>query len=152
MWTGKDGKRRGVVFSLGFESNHHSQPKTNTCVVNMRTDNMAFYFRVLLDRITDQHYLMKDVFGGNYHAPMDLAFKRVFENGCGAGDWSLVSEFSIVFFSSARLYSPRSPGPTPTSYDIHDIRTSHPRGNQKGKKKGAVGSISFISLSLSLSV
>ncbi|KAF9371201.1 hypothetical protein CPB97_002164 [Podila verticillata] len=42
-----------------------------------------------VDRITDQHYLMKDVFGGNYHAPMDLAFKRVFENGCGAGDWSL---------------------------------------------------------------
>ncbi|KAG0339074.1 hypothetical protein BG000_002923 [Podila horticola] len=42
-----------------------------------------------VDRITDQHYLMKDVFGGNYHAPMDLAFKRVFENACGAGDWSL---------------------------------------------------------------
>ncbi|KAF9210310.1 hypothetical protein BGZ59_009611 [Podila verticillata] len=42
-----------------------------------------------VDRITDQHYLMKDVFGGNYHTPMDLAFKRVFENGCGAGDWSL---------------------------------------------------------------
>ncbi|KAG0346478.1 hypothetical protein BG004_001645 [Podila humilis] len=42
-----------------------------------------------VDRITDQHYLMKDVFGGNYHAPIDLAFKRVFENACGAGDWTL---------------------------------------------------------------
>ncbi|KAI8604531.1 hypothetical protein EDD21DRAFT_210132 [Dissophora ornata] len=32
---------------------------------------------------------MKDVMGGNYHAPLDLAFKRVLENGCGAGDWTL---------------------------------------------------------------
>ncbi|KAI8349586.1 hypothetical protein B0O80DRAFT_417525 [Mortierella sp. GBAus27b] len=42
-----------------------------------------------VDRITDQHYLMKDVMGGNYHVPMDLTFKRVLENGCGAGDWTL---------------------------------------------------------------
>ncbi|KAG0372156.1 hypothetical protein BGX24_000665 [Mortierella sp. AD032] len=42
-----------------------------------------------VDRITDQHYLMKDIMGGNFHAPIDLAFKRVLENGCGAGDWTL---------------------------------------------------------------
>ncbi|KAG0208505.1 hypothetical protein BGX28_000559 [Mortierella sp. GBA30] len=42
-----------------------------------------------VDRITEQHYLYKDVMGGNYHAPIDLAFKRVLENGCGAGDWTL---------------------------------------------------------------
>ncbi|KAF9922736.1 hypothetical protein FBU30_007133 [Linnemannia zychae] len=42
-----------------------------------------------VDRITDQHYLMKDVMGGNFHVPIDLAFKRVLENGCGAGDWTL---------------------------------------------------------------
>ncbi|KAF9981849.1 hypothetical protein BGZ65_003508, partial [Modicella reniformis] len=42
-----------------------------------------------VDRITDQHYLMKDVMGGNYHVPMDLTFKCVLENGCGAGDWTL---------------------------------------------------------------
>ncbi|KAF9184669.1 hypothetical protein BGZ50_003536 [Haplosporangium sp. Z 11] len=42
-----------------------------------------------VDRITDQHYLMKDVMAGNYHVPIDLAFKRVLENGCGAGDWTL---------------------------------------------------------------
>ncbi|KAF9351184.1 hypothetical protein BGX34_000743 [Mortierella sp. NVP85] len=42
-----------------------------------------------VDRVTDQHYLMKDVMGGNYHVPMDLTFKRVLENGCGAGDWTL---------------------------------------------------------------
>ncbi|KAG0320340.1 hypothetical protein BGZ97_000259 [Linnemannia gamsii] len=41
-----------------------------------------------VDRITDQHYLMKDIMGGNFHAPIDLAFKRVLENGCGAGDWT----------------------------------------------------------------
>ncbi|KAF8979927.1 hypothetical protein BGZ46_004845 [Entomortierella lignicola] len=41
------------------------------------------------DRITDQHFLMKDVMGGNYHVPMDLSFKLVLENGCGAGDWTL---------------------------------------------------------------
>ncbi|KAI7822163.1 S-adenosyl-L-methionine-dependent methyltransferase [Gamsiella multidivaricata] len=42
-----------------------------------------------MDRVTDQHYLMKDVMGGNYHAPIDLTFKRVLENGCGAGDWTI---------------------------------------------------------------
>ncbi|KAG0202442.1 hypothetical protein BGX33_009704 [Mortierella sp. NVP41] len=42
-----------------------------------------------VDRITDQHYLMKDIMGGNFHAPTDLAFKRVLENACGAGDWTL---------------------------------------------------------------
>ncbi|KAF9147194.1 hypothetical protein BG015_011208 [Linnemannia schmuckeri] len=42
-----------------------------------------------VDRITDQHYLMKDIMGGNFHAPIDLAFKRVLENGCGAGDWTV---------------------------------------------------------------
>ncbi|KAF9960566.1 hypothetical protein BGZ70_008568 [Mortierella alpina] len=42
-----------------------------------------------VDRITEQHYLYKDVMAGNYHAPVDLAFKRVLENGCGAGDWTL---------------------------------------------------------------
>ncbi|KAI1308436.1 hypothetical protein EDD11_004287 [Mortierella claussenii] len=42
-----------------------------------------------IDRVTEQHYLMKDVMGGNYHAPLDLVFKRVLENGCGAGDWTL---------------------------------------------------------------
>ncbi|KAF9563270.1 hypothetical protein EC968_004967 [Mortierella alpina] len=42
-----------------------------------------------VDRITEQHYLYKDVMAGNYHAPIDLAFKRVLENGCGAGDWTL---------------------------------------------------------------
>ncbi|KAG0257698.1 hypothetical protein BG011_003808 [Mortierella polycephala] len=42
-----------------------------------------------MDRITDQHYLMKDVMAGNYHVPIDLTFKRVLENGCGAGDWTL---------------------------------------------------------------
>ncbi|KAF9110979.1 hypothetical protein BGX27_005554 [Mortierella sp. AM989] len=41
------------------------------------------------DRVTDQHFLMKDVMGGNYHVPMDLTFKNVLENGCGAGDWTL---------------------------------------------------------------
>ncbi|KAF9580024.1 hypothetical protein BGW38_003491 [Lunasporangiospora selenospora] len=42
-----------------------------------------------VDRVTEQHYLMKDVMNGNYHVPMDLTFKRVLENGCGAGDWTL---------------------------------------------------------------
>jgi hypothetical protein len=56
-------------------------------------------------RITDQHYLMKDVMGGNYHVPMDLTFKRVLENGCGAGDWTLVS--NLLFFP---------PNPSPPSF------------------------------------
>ncbi|KAF9977114.1 hypothetical protein BGZ73_006988 [Actinomortierella ambigua] len=41
------------------------------------------------DRVAEQHFLMKDVMGANYHVPMDLTFKRVLENGCGAGDWTL---------------------------------------------------------------
>lgn len=52
-------------------------------------------------RITDQHYLMKDVMGGNYHVPMDLTFKSVLESGCGAGDWTLVS---AQFFRWDRVY------------------------------------------------
>lgn len=39
---------------------------------------------------------MKDIMGGNFHAPIDLAFKRVLENGCGAGDWTVVSECSSL--------------------------------------------------------
>lgn len=42
---------------------------------------------------------MKDIMGGNFHAPIDLAFKRVLENGCGAGDWTVVSGCFFAFFT-----------------------------------------------------
>lgn len=55
-------------------------------------------FHAIFIRITDQHYLMKDIMGGNFHAPIDLAFKRVLENGCGAGDWTVVSVFLLFLY------------------------------------------------------
>jgi hypothetical protein len=58
----------------------------------------TFLFHAIFIRITDQHYLMKDIMGGNFHAPIDLAFKRVLENGCGAGDWTVVSVLLLLSF------------------------------------------------------
>ncbi|KAG0001352.1 hypothetical protein BGZ80_004339 [Entomortierella chlamydospora] len=66
-------------------SNNSADSQQGQLLDKMELEAANGYF----DRITDQHFLMKDVMGGNYHIPMDLTFKRVLENGCGAGDWTL---------------------------------------------------------------
>lgn len=111
---------------------------------------MAFSFRVLYDRITDQHFLMKDVFGGNYHAPMDLAFKRVFENGCGAGDWSLVSEFSIVFFVPCGCILPGAQALLSQPPQHHIISTTSAHRHIHMETKGIEERRSWIDLILSV--
>ncbi|KAG0256019.1 hypothetical protein DFQ27_005963 [Actinomortierella ambigua] len=84
--AGLSGSAQNVSLSSSPSSSVHFDDET----IERRLDEMEHEAaKQYKDRVAEQHFLMKDVMGGNSHVPIDLTFKRVLENGCGAGDWTL---------------------------------------------------------------